>query len=179
MLRYRKPESVVISIDSMALDNDLARKREGCAPTYKNVAGFHPLHAVCDGLFIDTIFRPGNHHSNHKDQVNGMIRRITAVIQQELRKDVKILFRMDSGYYDQKLMSCCEELEVKYLISARDSGDHWEQAKEVAKDEWKIYDNGHQKWRYCSYSKKLISWGQARTFYHLIPDLIRMRSYSR
>lgn len=169
MLRYRKPESVVISIDSMVLDNDLARKREGCAPTYKKVTGFHPLHAVWDGLFIDAIFRPGNHHSNHKDQVSGMIRRITAVIREELGKDVNILFRMDSGYYDQKLMSCCEELKVKYLISARDSGDHWEQADEVAEDDWKIYDNGHQKWHYCSYSKKLNSWGQVRTFYHLIP----------
>lgn len=169
MLQHHNPDSVVISIDSMVLDNDLARKREGCAPTYKKVAGFHPLHAVWNGYFIDAIWRPGNHHSNHENQAQMMITRLTKVIRDILGSNTSILFRMDSAFYDQTIMKCCENLGVQYLIAGRNYGDHIDDVEEVSEDQWKIYDNGHQQWQYCHYKKQRKSWNQERTFYHLFP----------
>lgn len=169
-LRQSKPKSLVIGIDSMVLDNDLARKREGCKATYKKVAGYHPLHAVWNGYYIDAIFRPGNHHSNHENQTVGMIEHLTSIIHEELGKDVMIVFRMDSGYFDQKIMECCENLGVKYLISAKDGNSGiWEGAQEIEPSCWKTYDNNKRKWLYCSYDFQLKSWDKLRKFYQLIP----------
>ena len=56
-LQIRKPEIVVLSMDTMVMDNDEARKRHGVEPTYKKVNGFQPLHLTWEGLIIDAVFR--------------------------------------------------------------------------------------------------------------------------
>jgi hypothetical protein len=55
----------------MILNNDDARKREGCEVTYKQKKGFQPLHICWGPLWVDVIFRKGSAHSNHgTDYIN-------------------------------------------------------------------------------------------------------------
>ena len=41
-LQQEKPDMVVMTLDTMVMDNDEALQREGCDPTYKKVKGFQP-----------------------------------------------------------------------------------------------------------------------------------------
>ena len=42
-LQDEKPEVVILGVDTMVMDNDQAKNREGCSVTYKKVKGFQPL----------------------------------------------------------------------------------------------------------------------------------------
>ena len=42
-LTVEQPELITLGIDTMVMDNDEAKKREGVEPTYKKVKGFQPL----------------------------------------------------------------------------------------------------------------------------------------
>jgi hypothetical protein len=64
-LRIEKPIVIKLGIDTMVMDNDDAKKREGCEPTYKRKKGFQPLHVCWGPYLIDVIFRVGSAHSNH------------------------------------------------------------------------------------------------------------------
>ena len=63
-LKQQKPRAVVITLDTMVMDNDEALQREGCDPTYKKVKGFQPLQLIWEGKIVDGIFRRGKRHSN-------------------------------------------------------------------------------------------------------------------
>lgn len=41
--KRKKPEVIVLHLDTMVLNNDGAKKREGCNVTYKRILGFQPL----------------------------------------------------------------------------------------------------------------------------------------
>ena len=52
-----QPEVIEIGIDTMVLNNDDSKLKEGCSPTYKGVKGFQPLQVYWNGIIIDAIFR--------------------------------------------------------------------------------------------------------------------------
>src|SRR5439155_10601283 len=56
-LQQEKPDMVVMTLDTMVMDNDEALQREGCDPTYKKVKGFQPLQLIWNGKIVDAIFR--------------------------------------------------------------------------------------------------------------------------
>ena len=64
-LQQKKPRMVVLTLDTMVMDNDEALQREGCDPTYKKVKGFQPLQLIWEGKIVDAIFRRGKRHSNY------------------------------------------------------------------------------------------------------------------
>lgn len=78
--RQKKPRMVVLTLDTMVLDNDEALKREGCDPTYKKVKGFQPLQLIWEDKIVDAIFRRGKRHSNYGHDVEKMIRGIVTLI---------------------------------------------------------------------------------------------------
>src|SRR6266576_207785 len=57
--RREKMRVVMLTLDTMVMDNDEALQREGCDPTYKKVKGFQPLHLIWEGKIVDAIFRRG------------------------------------------------------------------------------------------------------------------------
>ena len=73
-LRREKMRVVMLTLDTMVMDNDEALQREGCDPTYKKVKGFQPLHLIWEGKIVDAIFRRGKRHSNYGRDVEKMIR---------------------------------------------------------------------------------------------------------
>ena len=56
-LRIEKPRIIILGIDTMVMDNDLAKKREGVEFTYKKKKGFQPLHICWGPYLIDASFR--------------------------------------------------------------------------------------------------------------------------
>ena len=68
-LKLKKPPVVMMTLDTMVMDNDEAAKRQGCDPTYKKVKGFQPLQLIWDGKIVHAIFRRGKRHSNYGNDV--------------------------------------------------------------------------------------------------------------
>src|SRR5207253_907844 len=68
-LRREKMRVVMLTLDTMVMDNDEALQREGCDPTYKKVKGFQPLQLIWEGKIVDAIFRRGKRHSNYGHDV--------------------------------------------------------------------------------------------------------------
>ncbi len=104
-LNLTKPEVVKLGIDTMVMDNDEAKKRHGVQPTYKKVKGFQPLQMTWGRFIIDAVFRGGKKHSNYGDTVVKMVRHIVKKIRKKYREDVPIIIKLDSGFFDQKLLA--------------------------------------------------------------------------
>jgi hypothetical protein len=79
-LRREKMRVVMLTLDTMVMDNDEALQREGCDPTYKKVKGFQPLQLIWEGKIVDAIFRRGKRHSNYGRDVEKMIRGIVSLM---------------------------------------------------------------------------------------------------
>ena len=75
-LYIEQPDLIKLGIDTMVLNNDEARKREGVEPTCKKVKGFQPLQLFWGRYLVDAIFRNGKAHSNHGNHAY----RISAVL---------------------------------------------------------------------------------------------------
>ena len=63
-LRKQQPQIVILTLDTMVMNNDEALKRQGVQPTYKKVKGFQPLQLIWNGFIVDAVFREGKKHSN-------------------------------------------------------------------------------------------------------------------
>ena len=118
-LRIVQPSVIELGIDTMVLDNDDADCRHGVKPTYKKKKGFQPLQMNWGRYFVDAVFRGGDKHSNHGDTVEKMIRHMVNKIRKSYRKDVPIIIRLDSGFFDQKIFEVCEELHVGYICGGK------------------------------------------------------------
>jgi hypothetical protein len=101
-LRISKPQIIELGIDTMVMDNDDSKKREGNEVTYKRKKGFQPLH-ICWGPFlIDVLFRKGSAHSNHGTDYPDRVKAVVNLIRKRYSKDVPIIICADSGFADQK-----------------------------------------------------------------------------
>ena len=118
-LRIAKPALILLGLDTMVMDNDEAEKRHGVKPTYKKVKGFQPLQLTWGRFIIDAIFRSGDKHSNHSNDAEKMLRHIVGLIRKHYRQDVPIVIRMDSGFFDQKLLAVFESLEIGYICGGK------------------------------------------------------------
>ena len=116
-LRVTQPKLIELNIDTMVMDNDQAPKRHGVEPTYKNVLGFQPLQMTWGRYIIDAVFRGGSKHSNNGDTVRQMILHVVRLIRKRYSQDIPIIFRMDSGFCDQKLFEEMERLGVGYICA--------------------------------------------------------------
>jgi hypothetical protein len=166
-LTLSQPSIVVLDIDAMPMDNDEASKREGVNPTYKKFKGFCPLQMTWDGRLIDTIFRSGENHSNHGRQAERMVRRVVHKIRKKYRKDVPIVFHLDSGFMDQKLFEVFESLEVAYICGGKLYKDIVEKVEGLPETAWDHYfgpgeiENG-KVWEYVEFEDQRKSWKRSR-----------------
>ena len=156
------PATVVLGLDSMVMDNDEAAKRHGVTPTYKKVKGFQPLQLVWQRFIIDAVFRRGERHCNYGEDAAKMIRRVVATIRTRYRSDVPILLRMDSGFFDDKLFSLCEELEIGYVCGGRLYEDIRKRAQEHSEKDWEVFDRKPQQWRYFEFEDQREAWNRLR-----------------
>lgn len=118
-LKISKPEVIEIMIDTMPMNNDDAAKREGVEYTYKRFNGFAPLNLIWNHRIIDTTLFGGSRHSNSGDSVRKAVERIVRAIREKYNRDAKIIFHVDTGFFDQKLYQLFDELEVYFVAGGR------------------------------------------------------------
>ena len=72
--------------------------------------------AFCDELkaYVTGFVRSGNTYT-----ANGAAEMIKEIVANIKSDDLEILFRMDSGYFDEKIIETIESLGCKYLIKAK------------------------------------------------------------
>lgn len=161
-LQQEKPNVVIFGIDTMVMDNSESDVRHGVEPTYKKgVKGFQPLQVTWGRFIVDAVFRGGSKHSNYGDTVAQTITYLVQLVRTRYR-DAPIVFRMDSGFFDQKLMELCEDLEVGYIVGGRLYEDIVEQADSAPHDAWWTYRNAHQEWQYLEMADSRSTWKQYR-----------------
>jgi len=165
-LKVENPDEVIITMDSMVMDNDEAPKRHGVGATYKKKKGFHPLQMIWNGRIIDAVFRGGKKHCNHGDTAINMITRMVELIRRKYRQDVTIAIQMDSGFFDQDVFSAIDKLGVIFIATGKMYDWVKKLVLEPDEDEWKEYDNGHQVWKWVEINYKCNNWKEEyRGFY--------------
>jgi len=157
-LNIVKPAVIVLGLDTMVMDNDEAEKRHGVSPTYKKVKGFQPLQMTWGRFIIDAIFCSGDKHSNYSNDVEKMVRRIVELIRKHYRKDVPIVIRMDSGFFDQKLFRVFDSLQIGYIAGGKLYDDIGAFVSNCDKSVWGRYENKNQVWEYVEFGDRRGSW---------------------
>ena len=162
-LKLTKPVVVMLTLDTMVMDNDEALKRQGCDPTYKKVKGFQPLQLIWEGKIVDAIFRRGKRHSNYGNDVEKMIRGIVSLIRTRYSASVDIVIRMDAGFFDEENFRLCDELGIGFIGTEKTFNAIKDQVAAISEKEWKVYDNGRQKSSYAGFNYRCDKWENAST----------------
>ena len=158
-LQIVRPDLIELGIDTMVLNNDDAKGRHGVKPTYQGVKGFQPLQMNWGRLIVDAVFRGGDKHSNHGQTVTQMIRHIVSLIRKKYRPDVPIVFRMDSGFFDQKIYELCEGLKVGYVCGGKIYDDIKALAANTEDGLWQTFSSGKkQAWQYIEFGSRRGNW---------------------
>jgi len=165
-LSIEKPEIIKIGIDTMVLDNNDADVREGVEPTYKKVKGFQPLQVFWGRYLVDAIFRNGKAHSNHGNHVQRVVSDMVRLIRRGYRNDVPIIFIADTGFFDQTLLSHCENLEVGLIVGGKMYQDIKETIDQMPDESFREYKKGTKAWFYTEFAGRRKSWKRFwRTIY--------------
>src|SRR6516162_1113037 len=160
-LQLVQPRVVVLTLDTMVMDNDEAVKREGCDPTYKKVKGFQPLQLIWEGKIGDAIFRRGKRHSNYGNDVAKMPRSIVRLIRSRYDASAVIIVRCDGGFFDEKNFALCDELGIGFIASGKMLEAIKEQVAGIPEKDWEEYDNGRQVWNYARFFYQCAQWNKA------------------
>lgn len=116
-LKQEKPSVITLHLDTMVLDNNDAKAREGCKVTYKKVVGFQPLQINWGSYIVDVHFRSGEKHSNHGDDAKHAVARLVKFIRKELGEDIPIVVTADSGFLsDENMLYFEDDLKIKYVV---------------------------------------------------------------
>lgn len=162
-LHIVKPRIIKLGIDTMVLDNDDAKKREGNEVTYKRKKGFQPLHISWDSFLVDVMFRKGSAHSNHGTDYIDRVCSIVNLIRARYSPDVPILICGDSGFADQKAYQVFEQkLQIHYITTGKIYGDVKEYIEQLPDDSFGEIKKGKIVWHYIEFGNKLKSWSTFR-----------------
>jgi len=160
-LRRTQPRQVILTLDTMCMDNDAAVKREGCDPTYKKVKGFQPLQLIWEGKIVDAIFRRGKRHSNYGNDVAKMIRGIVSRIRSRYDARAVIIVRVDAGFFDEKNFTLFDELAIGFIATGKMYDTVKEKVAAIPEKKWEEYDNGRQTWSYAEFTYQCESWDKS------------------
>ena len=168
-LHIEQPSIITLFVDSKVLDNNDAHKREGVECTYKNKNGFQPLH-ICWGRYIvDALFREGNVHGNHGNDVTRAITRLTLAIRKRYR-DVPIIVTSDSAFMDDDNFSDFEnKLGIFYVCAGKQYDELKQYVEAINPDQFDTYTNDHQTWHYLEFGNRLNTWSTFRRCLYTTP----------
>jgi len=162
-LNITKPNIIVMDLDTMVLDNDDAKQRHGVDVTYKNKRGFQPLQLTWGGKIVDALFRRGNAHSNHGNDVKKTMKEIVKLIRTRYSPDVPIVLTIDSGFMDEKNFNYFEDvLKIFYICYGKLYDSVKKYVKEASPGGFKTYRNNDTRWDYYEFGSKLKSWERFR-----------------
>ena len=161
-LKIEKPKIIILGVDTMVLDNDDSKKKEGCEPTYKKKKGFQPLHISWSVFLIDVMFRNGKAHSNHGTDYTDRVTAIVELIRKLYKKDVPIILCADSGFADQKAYDIFDELGIHFITTSKIYKDIKEYVALLPKQQYSELKKGQQIWSFFDFGSKLKSWKRFR-----------------
>ena len=164
-LTVEKPKLITLGIDTMVMDNDEADKREGVEPTYKKVKGFQPLQMYWGRYLVDAIFRNGKAHSNYGDHVIRMISTSVKLIRRSYRSDVPIVLAADSGFFDQKILKYCENLQIGIIVGGKMYDDIKEFIAAAPDESFDEYKGAGNTWVFTEFGGRRKCWDR---FYRVI-----------
>ncbi|MCF6269934.1 MAG: IS1380 family transposase [Melioribacteraceae bacterium] len=161
-LRIEKPKVIILGVDTMVMNNDDAKKREGVEPTYKKKKGYQPLHISWGAYLVDILFRSGSKHSNHEDDFTETVNDITKLIRKNYNREVPIIVVCDSGFLDDKAFRYFEEnLKIGYIITGKMYKDIRDYIEKTSANNYKEF-KGNGIWQYLEFGNKLKSWKKIR-----------------
>ena len=162
-LRLEKPKIIVLFGDTMVLNNDDAKKREGVEPTYKKKKGFQPLHLSWGPYLVDVVFRKGSAHSNHGNDFARAVARIVAIIRKKYAQDVVIILISDSGFLDgDNFVYFEEKLKIHYICVGKQYQDLKEYVQACAPAAFEEFSSNKNVWRYIEFGNRLKAWSKLR-----------------
>ncbi|MCK4815361.1 IS1380 family transposase [bacterium] len=169
-LLIMRPAVIIIGLDTMVMNNNDAKKRQGVEPTYKKVKGFQPLQLTWLRFIIDAVFRSGKKHSNHGDAVVKVTGNIVEKIRRRYRDDVPIILCIDSGFFDQVNFKFFDDLNIGYICSGKLYDDLKEYVYQVSTDNLSRYENKHKAWDYVEFGDMRGNWDRFRRAIYLRPE---------
>jgi len=154
VLKCESPNEVVLFLDSCVYNNDGAKCRAGVKPTYKNFQGYHPINLIWNGLYVDSYFQSGHCSTNHGDVVQVMLKNAAKNIRKTLGNEVRIIVRMDGGFYDQKIFKLCDELGINFVCAGKVYKDHTFDVHTFSG----VYEKKKTLWKYEAFQERRNSW---------------------
>jgi hypothetical protein len=161
-LQITKPTVITLGIDTMVMDNDDAKVRQGVSPTYKKKMGFQPLQLYWENYIIDAIFRGGSKSGNHGTCVSNMVKRVVKFIRKKYSTCIPILLRLDGGFFDQKNFKEFESLNIGYLCGGRIYDDIKNAIKKIDKNKLNTLKKKKISWQYHVFEDKRGTWDKSR-----------------
>lgn len=162
-LRAKKPDVVLLDLDTMVMDNDDARCREGVDPTYKDRNGFQPLQLKWGAYVVDAVFRRGKKHSNHGKTVVRMMSHMVERIRREYDPDVPIVLTVDAGFFDQENFRAFEKLGIGYVCGGKLYNDIKQRAEQIPEEDWQLLDKEDGRSYLCaSFADQRGTWDKPR-----------------
>ncbi len=151
--------SITIDIDSSVIN--VEGHQEGAAKGYNPKKPgnrcYNIQFAFCDELkaYITGFVRSGNTYT-----ANGTSEMIKEIVANIKTADLKILFRMDSGYFDEEIIATIETLSCQYLIK----GKAYPTLSSQVTNSPVLFVNGEEGRETTELLTKLTTWGKDRRF---------------
>jgi len=168
-LCIKRPDVIILDIDTMVLNNDDAQTREGVSVTYKRIKGFQPLQISWGKFIVDALFRRGSAHSNHGTDVQKAIKRVVYLIRTHYRRDIPIIVTCDSGFLDEKNLHYFEDtLGILFICFGKLYDSIKKHVTTTPIRDFHEYRNKQRIWHYTEFNSTLDSWkklGLLRTIF--------------
>ena len=162
-LKEEKPRVIVLHLDTMVLDNNDAKIREGCNVTYKKVLGFQPLQINWGPYIVDMHFRSGEKHSNHGNDAKESVSRLVKLIRSRFDKKIPIILNADSGFLsDENLLYFENDLKIKYVVIGKLYSSVYETMKNSNTPECARVTAKRASWVCYDFKSKLDRWETPR-----------------
>jgi hypothetical protein len=118
-LKIEKPDVINLTLDTMGMNNNEAKKRHGVEPTYKKYLGFQPLQLIWNRKIVDAIFRGGKKHSNYGNTAVNIVTDLVKLIRKEYDPNVTMILRIDSGFFDEVNLEAFDKLNIGVICTGK------------------------------------------------------------
>ncbi len=157
-LKIKNPKVIILGLDTMVLNNDDAKKRNGVTYTYKKVNGYHPLHMYWNGFIVNLAFHEGSESPNHGDDLFTMLEETVKEIRKCYDKEVPIIVVSDSGFFDQKYFKKLEDLKLFFICGGRILDSIKLDLMKRLPEEWRRFEKKGDVIEYLDFRDRRDSW---------------------
>jgi hypothetical protein len=171
-LKVKQPKIIELFMDTCVMKNESCSKKEGVSWTYKNAMGFQPLNIIWNGLPIRTVLKAGKRHSLSEKTAKKQIAKIIKIIRKRYSKDIPIIIKMDTGFFDNNLLDRIDELNAYFICVAPMSPTVTKCLENITPTlSFKKYKNEKNLYNYSEFGYKCLSW---KKFHRVIYTELKM-----